>query len=956
MVAVGQHVTCQVVNDDIAPTITVHKDVVNNDGGSAIEEDFILTVNGGPVGHGAANDVKANEPSVISEELVPGYAPSMVVCTSDMPDSPNTKTVTNTGTIDVTPALAENIDCIITNDDVAPGLTVVKAVINDDGGNEAITDFPLQVNGEIVPSGILIGYTADVALVITESQQPGYVASNITCTSSDAESDNNVNLDSPSGTLATVTLALGEVVVCTITNDDIAPTVTVHKTVVGGTKAAADFQMTVGGQQVPQDIPAPTNSNEPIEVSEVANNPDYELTSITCADLADGATLTNPLTLNEGQDAACTVTNTFRSPSITVVKTVTNRWGGQFGPADFKLKIDGEVVTQGDAHEVSAGAHTISELGRPGYENTSIVCIDLATEETVGEGGSINLVAGQEVRCTVANADMAAEITVVKTVINNDGGQAVEADFQMKIDNINVPQAVAQQLTAGNHTVTEDAVTGYRMVAIVCTDNSTEQTLVYNGGVNLALGQHATCRVTNDDDSVDLVITKSDDGLVKVAGGPAFDYRITVDNLGPFDALPSDPVTVTDELPAGLTFVSFPENCTAVGQTLTCDLDPADLQVADPPVVITVTVEADADAASDVYINMVSVDTRAEPACVGEGCVVEECEEGNNNVACEDTEITRQAGLTIVKVDNVDVAIHPGATFDYSVTVGNTGPSTLLPGLSFTDDVPVGLDLVSVAAASPWSCVTADPVVCTYNATLQPNTTAPVITITVHSDPTFLDVSHHNVAQAVGSVVPGTVVTATDDETTPIVRESDLSIDKSVSQATATSGATFDWFLTVTNHGPDTATNVVVSDTIPAQFQVLGITSSAGLSCTFSGNNVSCTTATLASGAVASISVQVSVLASAAAGVVTNTATVATDASDTNPADNTDSASITIAPAVASSPPTPAPAPTPDVGSSAGGVTLPRTGTGSLAGPLTLAGLLLGGGIISLSIARRRRA
>ncbi len=107
------------------------------------------------------------------------------------------------------------------------------------------------------------------------------------------------------------------------------------------------------------------------------------------------------------------------------------------------------------------------------------------------------------------------------------------------------------------------------MVGLVCTDDATQATVVYDNGITLALGQHVSCVLTNDDDPIDLAITKTDDGLVQVAGGPAFDYTITVDNLGPRDANTGEPVTVTDQLPVGFDFVSYPTpSCTAAGQTV----------------------------------------------------------------------------------------------------------------------------------------------------------------------------------------------------------------------------------------------------------------------------------------------------------------------------------------------------------------------------------------------------
>ncbi len=823
-----------------------------------------------------------------------------------------------------------------------------------------------------VASGASIGYPANVALAITERQHAGYLASNIRCVSSKPTSINNIDVNNPTGTpLASITLTAGESVVCTITNDDIAPTVTVHKTVVGGTKAAADFQMTVGGQSVQQDVAVSTVANTPVEVSEVAD-PNF-VKSVTCVDNAGGA-LSNPLTLNEGQNALCTVTNTFDSPTITLVKSVLNSWGGLMSSPDFQLKIDGIDANQGIPHNVTAGTHTISETTRPGYAQTGIACIDLVTNETVGQGGTVDLVAGQDVRCTVSNADQPAVLTLTKIVNNDDGGQAQPAAFQLKIDGGNVVQGQPNMVTSGLHTLSEDSVANYRLVAISCTDDVTQQPLTYDGGIRLALGQHASCIMTNDDDPLDLVITKSDDGLVKTAGTD-FNYTITVRNLGPRDAAANEVVTVTDRLPVGFEFVpsALPANCTNAGQILTCLLDPAALQVADPPVVIIVTVHARADAASGFYTNIAFVDTVEDPACVGQGCVPV-CGAVTNNVACATTQINRQATLTIDKTAVVEGALHPGSTFFYRIRVGNGGPSTFLANLVMIDPLPVGLEFVSVTAGANWTCPQANPVVCHYGIDLQPGF-APDIIINVRVASDFTGGDIHNVAEAraiveppalVGLALalaldavpppppadPGTVVTAIDDATVVVVRDVNLSIDKSVSKTTATAGDQFNWILDITNHGPDTATNVVVSDTIPAQFEVIGTFPTTGLSCTNSANAVQCTAATLANGATVRTVVQVRVLASAAPGLVTNTATVSTASTDSDTTDNTDSASITVT-AAANQAPVPVPDPGPVVVT--GGTALPRTGNSSLGGPLTLAALMLAGGIVFLVIARRRR-
>ena len=661
--APGQHVTCNLTNDEIAPTITVHKIVVNDNGGTAQAQDFQPTINSNDtIELDTPYPVTANKANVVSETgSVPGYVATMIQCTSDIPDSPQ----------QLDDARQRNCRChpgarrehrlhdhqrrrgqLVSRSSSKCRTTTVATRV--------VADFPLQVNGAPVTSGQSMSFTTGVGQAIAETQQAGYTATDVTCVSSDPNSVNNVNTPNPEPTaLAVVSLAATESVMCTVTNDDIAPTVTVHKVVVGGTAVAGDFQLTLGGNPVNQDQAIPTISNQAIEVSEVPVA-GYDQTSVGCTDNGSGASVVHPMVLDEGQNVTCTVTNTFRAPMITVAKTVTNDSGGGLAAADFQLTLDGVAAAQNSAIEVQPGPHVVGEVTQPGYLQTGIECKDNATGATVGAAGSVVIGDGQQVTCTVSNDDIPATLTVSKQLIVNNGGQADPASFQLKIDDVNVPQNAAQSVAAGNHTIGEVVVPGWRLTAINCSDNVTKEPVSYSGGIALALGQHVTCFVFNDDLPIDLSITKTDDGLIKVAGGAPFDYTITVDNVGPGDVGLGAVVTVTDQLPVGFDFVAFPATCSAVGQALTCSIAAADLHVADPPVVITVSVKAHPDIATGTYTNKAFVDTGDDPACVGVGCVPV-CGSSNNNVACQDTDIRREASITIDKHDDVLGGITPGA-------------------------------------------------------------------------------------------------------------------------------------------------------------------------------------------------------------------------------------------------------------------------------------------------------
>ncbi|MDK1119544.1 MAG: hypothetical protein QGM50_12250, partial [Anaerolineae bacterium] len=103
-------------------------------------------------------------------------------------------------------ALGDNVTCTITNEEIAPLLTVTKNVINDNGGSKVVDDFPLFVDGNSVTSGDQNTFPAG-NYTVSETGAAGYTAT----IGGDCAADGSI------------TLALGDVKSCTITNDDIPP-------------------------------------------------------------------------------------------------------------------------------------------------------------------------------------------------------------------------------------------------------------------------------------------------------------------------------------------------------------------------------------------------------------------------------------------------------------------------------------------------------------------------------------------------------------------------------------------------------------------------------------------------------------------------------------------------------------------------------------------------------------
>ena len=752
-------------------------------------------------------------------------------------------------------------------------------------------------------------------------------------------------------------------------DDACIATIEVHKVIGadhGGSMAPSEFALRLDDQVVQQSVDITVEPGaHTVSEDDIFG---YELKAITCTDALSGAPVSadGTLTIAAGEHVSCEVVNDEVPPTITLHKEVVTDNGGTAVESDFALTVNGDVVPHDASStiEMANQPAVISEEPTAGYATASIECSSdiAASANNTSDAGESSLsvvpVLGENIDCTITNDDIAPTVTIHKVVVGSD---KLPSAFQMLLGGANAKQDTAIDVDANTPVEVSEVDDANFVSSIKCSDNSDKSPL--DNPLTLVEGQNATCVVTNTlktvDAPVNLVLTKTDDGLLKVAGGASFDYTITVHNIGPGN--PSAASTVTDQLPAGLEFVSFPANCVQAGQALTCTIGAADLQAGGDPVVIIVKVRALASAPSGTYTNLAFVDTPGDPACGSADCTPT-CLTESNNVDCEDTDITREASISVEKVDDVVGAVNPGGSYSYLMRVTNPGPSTFLANLTLTDDLPSSLTLQQVLPGDGWTCNDVDPLVCHYGVDLQPGTTTSDVHIVVKVDPNFLGDSIINLATAIAIVDPasaaasppvgsnpGTVVTATDDETTAVVRNADLKIVKTASQPTASAGNNFNWVLDVVNNGPNAATNVVVNDAMPAQFEVIAAFPSAGATCTNTASAVQCTAASLLVGGSFKITVQVRVVAAAAAGTVTNTATVTTSSNDPNVADNTDSESINIV-AVSSSPPTPA-------GPSAGPTPqLPRTGNSPIGGPLSLASLLVAGGLVSLVISRRRRA
>jgi len=121
----------------------------------------------------------------------------------------------------------------------------------------------------------------------------------------------------------------------------------------------------------------------------------------------------------------------------------------------------------------------------------------------------------------------------------------------------------------------------------------------------------------------------------------------------------------------------------------------------------------------------------------------------------------------------------------------------------------------------------------------------------------------------------------------------DLALTKSGSPNPVAAGSELTYTIRVSDIGPDPATNVVVSDDLPAEVQSNSATASSG-SCKISGKHVDCMLGTINTVDVPVVTIKVTVKPKTKPGTISNTASVSSDVADPQPANNSATATTTV--------------------------------------------------------------
>ena len=346
-------------------------------------------------------------------------------------------------------------------------------------------------------------------------------------------------------------------------------------------------------------------------------------------------------------------------------------------------------------------------------------------------------------------------------------------------------------------------------------------------------------------------------------------WTVALTNLGPS---PAAGTTLTDTAPAGASIQSVTPQagltCSTAGQVISCGVAGALASGATRTVTIVARVNR-SSAGSPLANSATASSSTFDPAAA-------------NNLSTVTTTVNAAADLRVAKVADKSTA-NVGDTITWTVTATNDGASAAT-GVQLTDVLPTGVTLLTRVPSQGTCTVVGSQVVCAIGS-LAVGASASLV-LTARVERAAAETPLQNVAQITGTQFDPDTANNSTSVTTAVPASADLRITKAASHATRAVGDPLTYTLTATNDGPSTATNVQITDVLPAGFTLTAAPTVTGGTCAVSGQTVTCTVASLASGGARSITLAGLVGGGAAGTTLSNTAEITGDQHDPDLANN----------------------------------------------------------------------
>ncbi len=545
------------------------------------------------------------------------------------------------------------------------------------------------------------------------------------------------------------------------------------------------------------------------------------------------------------------------------------------GSAPITLSKNGSGVINASVPGVVSPSQVISATVTDASGNTSAFARNLQMQSTPDLSVSMQALPAQAspgdqvtYRMTVTNQGQTTALGVLATDLLPSGISVVSALAQVGMISIN--SAILEVSIGALLPGAIDVITFVVQTSSASLPALANSVVVSSTNGDVDAGNNIASVVTPLTPISDLAV-QVQGSSASVAEGQNVTYTITLTNQGPSTATN---VALTDAIPAGTTLVSATVNRGTVsssGGVVTALIDSVPSNAA--PVILTVVVGTTAASLPSITDTASVASDNYDPNLA-------------NNSASATTAVTNLALVLSSSPNPVKV----GDQLTYTVQLTNTG-STTATGLSLVDPLPQGVTFVSASDNQGGTSTYSGGVLTDSLASLAPGAVliwTIIVTPTAAAPPSLV-----NTVTATETAPAGPSLSAS--TTTDVTAVADLSLAITQDRDSILAGQTVTYVLTVKNQGPSTATNVTLTDPIPANVTLQSATPSQGQSVVGPGG-VLVNLGDMAAGASATVTLVF--LTSAAAPGVTNTASVSSDAFDPNLTNN--AANITTAVAQAS--------------------------------------------------------
>ena len=349
--------------------------------------------------------------------------------------------------------------------------------------------------------------------------------------------------------------------------------------------------------------------------------------------------------------------------------------------------------------------------------------------------------------------------------------------------------------------------------------------------------------------------------------GSNLTYTITVANNGP---LAATNVVVTQTLPPGAVFVSANSSQGSSqhsGGNVTCTLGRMNAgATATISVVVIPTTVGNIFSTASVSSNQADPDT-------------------SNNTATVLTRVFSPTSDLQVAINATPNPVANGAPLAYVVSVSNKGPSSA-SNVILTNVLPASVFFNSGSVSQGTFVNSGGTMVCSLGVISSGGSATANILVTPTSLGSITATAAVTANQA--DPVPGN---NTASVTTTVSPAADLGVTLVASPGSIVFGSNFLYGITVTNRGPNTATGVTLSDTLPAGLGFVSAVASQG-TVTPSGNFLTFNIGSLGNGGVAT---ELITMAATSNGTFNNTVNVLASQADPNLADNSATVKIKVA-------------------------------------------------------------